>query len=39
MVESCAYLEHVGDGLESSVRVVGEPGRCRSCAEFGQVVD
>ena len=41
MVEmgSCAYLEHVGDGLESSVRVVGEPRRSRNCAEFGQPID
>jgi hypothetical protein len=26
-----AYLEHVGDGLEASVWVVGEPSRSRNC--------
>jgi hypothetical protein len=26
-----AHLEHVGDGLESSVRVVGEPGGLGDC--------
>ena len=33
MVEmgSCAYLEHVGDGLESSVGMVGEPGGLGDC--------
>lgn len=39
MVKDSAYLEHVSDGLETSVWMVREPSRSRHCTGFDQEDD